>query len=112
MARKLLNAKILSVRDFENGVSGILGEVFQLTKSDGSQVFGNFDQPLATFDLADKKTGEVQKYWMDGGLKGAFSLTKVKPGTHVEIIHTGETTMDLDDGKKGRVQTYELYGLE
>lgn len=104
MARRKLNSEINSLR--ETTVSGILGETVAMTRNDGSPAVGKFGQELWTFELADKKTGEIKKYWGDGGLKGAFSLSKVKPGMHIEIVHTGEKEIE-----QGTVQTYDLFDL-
>lgn len=112
MRRIKLTSGILSVRDFEDGVEGFLGEVSPLTKNSGDQVTGSYGQNLYTVELLDLNTREPKKYWCDGGLRGALTLSKVQPNTAVAIVHTGETTMELDDGKKGRVQTYDIFRLE
>lgn len=104
-SRKKLNVSILSVRDFEGGVAGTLGERQTLTRDDGTPCLGNFGQVLETFELVSK-TGEVQKYWMDGGLRGAFSMAKLKPGMNVEIVHTGEKKLET-----GFVQTYDIFEI-
>lgn len=112
MKRIKLTSNILSVRDFENGVEGFLGEVQPLTKNSGDQVTGSYGQNLYTVELLDLVTREVKKYWCDGGMRGALTLAKVQPATPIAIVHTGETTMDLDNGQKGKVQTYDIFRLE
>lgn len=104
---KKLNGEILSVRDCEGGVSGILGETRKLTNRNGETLRGNYDQELEVFELADFKTGEVKTYWFDGGLRGAFSLAKITPGAKIFIEHTGDKKLET-----GFVQTYDVYGAE
>lgn len=106
--KKLGGGSILSVRDFKEGVVGIVGEIKQLFKQDNTPITGSFGQLLHTVELTDPSTGEVQNYWADGGLRGALKLAKVQPNTPYFITHTGETEMELPDGKKGFVQTYEI----
>ena len=106
MARKKLNQDILSLRN--ETVSGVMGEINQMKREDGSPVTGNFGQELWTFELINKKSGEIHNYWGDGGLKGSFKMAKVKPGMHIEIVHTGEKVIpDL-----GKVQTYDIFGID
>ena len=78
-----------------------------MKRDDGTSVVGKFGQELWTFDLADKKTGEIKKYWGDGGLKGSFKMCNLKPGMYIEIVHTG--TKKIEDGT---VQTYDVFELE
>jgi len=105
--RKKLNSTILSVRDFKEGVEGIIGEQTFLTNLDGEKVLNKHGKPLMTIDLADIKSGEVKKFWLDGGLRGSLKMAKVMPGMKVALVHTGEK--DIDDGY---VQTYDVFGLE
>jgi hypothetical protein len=116
---KQLNSKILSFRDpvFKDGVQGEVGELRQMFKANGEPKRGSFDQELYTLDFIDLHTGEVKKFWADGGVRGALALGEVKPGAKVEIVHTGETEIewnDEDTGKtgKGFVQTYDVFALE
>lgn len=95
-----------------DGVFGKIGELRECVNKEGKQIFGNYNQPLFTLTLTDPNDGEITTYWADGGLRGALTISKVLPGTMVNIVHTGETEMTLDDGKKGVVQTYEIYEAE
>lgn len=101
--RKKLNQEILSVRDFKDGVGGVIGEFTPMTKESGEPVLGSFGQTLGTIMLGENK------YWCDGGLRGTLKLAKVKPGMNVWIQHTGEKEIELEDGRKGFVQTYDVF---
>lgn len=103
--KKQLNNSINSLRD--TTAIGIVGDLVQLTTSDGAPVKGNFNQDLYTLDLTNPKTGEVQKYWADAGLRGSLKMAKVVAGMLVEIVHTG--TKEIE---QGTVQTYDIFELE
>lgn len=113
MARKKLNAEILSFRDFTGeAVTGIYSEIRPLTNTSGEPLHSkSFGTPLNVVDVTDKTTGEIRTFWADGGLRGAFALGKVKPGMYLSVVHTGERTIETDDGK-ARVQTYDVYAEE
>jgi hypothetical protein len=83
-----------------------------LLKNDGTPVVGGFDQQLYKMTLADLDTGEDRVYWADGGIRGQLVLSKVVPDMPIEIEHTGQTDFTADDGKKYKVQTYNIYTLE
>lgn len=103
---KMLNAPILSVRELKT-VQGVFGNRAAMIGNDDKPKVGNYGQPLWTFELTDLETGEVNKYWGDGGLDGSFKMAKVVDGAKIEIEHTGEKELD-----NGKVQTYAIYPLE
>lgn len=111
MARKKLGVDVFSVRE-EKKVRGVLGEIRPFTRDGEVQTSNAYGTTLHVFSLTDKATGEVKDYWFDGGLKGAFKLAKVTPGMNLEIEHKGEREFDMDDGKKGTVQKYDIYALD
>lgn len=105
---KKLNQSILSVRDFEGGVEGAVGEITQMTGYDGDPLVSKtYGTPLFTFDLADLNSGEIKKFWADGGIRGAFKMSKVKPGDKIAIEHTGTQKLE-----QGTVQTYDVFRME
>lgn len=71
---------------------------------------------LFQIELSDPKSGEIKTYWCDAGLRGTLKMAKVKPGTLVEVVHTGEKKIETEDeaGKviQGTVQTYEIWEVE
>ena len=105
--RKKLNQSILSVRDFKDGVAGVIGETAYLTNFDGEKVLSRYGSPLMTFELKDEATGVFQKFWLDGGLRGVLKMAKVQPGMNILIVHTGEKEID-----SGVVQTYDIFSNE
>lgn len=104
--KKKLNQAILSVRE-KGSVQGVLGEMAKLTTLEGQVLQSRYGTDLETFELTNQDSGEIEKFWLDGGLRGAFKMAKVKPGMLVEIVHTGEKDID-----EGTVQTYDVYELE
>jgi len=105
--RKKLNATIESIRDLGT-VTGKIGERQKMERADGSPVENKFGTQLETVELI-QGDGEIKKYWVDGGLRGAFALAKVKPGMLVEIVHTGEVK---HDEYNTILQTYDIFELE
>ena len=109
--KKLLNDAIISIRKDDDtlggSIMGLLGERTEMKNDDGSMKLGNFGQPLWTFEMIDLHSGEVKKVWGDGGLAGAFKMSRVKPGQAIEIVHTGQKKLE-----QGTVQTYEIYEVE
>lgn len=108
--KKKLTSAIESLR--EDGkvgktTRGIFLSISPMCGMDNEQLTGNFDQPLFTIELADLETGEVTKYWADGGIRGALKLAKIKDGQKIEIEHTGQKKIE-----DGTVQTYDIYELE
>lgn len=108
--KKKLTAAIESLR--EDGkvgktTRGIFLGLTPMCGMDNEQLKGNFDQPLFTLELADLETGEANKFWADGGIRGALKLARIEPGQAIEIEHTGQKKIE-----DGTVQTYEIYGLE
>jgi len=95
MGRKLLNRKIRSFKE-AGPVIGVLGEV-------GLIKTANYPEGLETLELDTEKG--LESFWLDGGLKGAMSLSGVTAGTRVEIVFTGQ--MDLDAER--RVNTYDIF---
>lgn len=109
---KKLTSEILSIRN-DSGpggeVFGIFEGVTPLVKQSGEAVTGGYGQELFTLELTDPGTGEVKKYWADGGIRGALKMAKVNKGMAIFITHTGDAVMTNDDGTKGKIQTYEIH---
>lgn len=107
---KKLTSEILSVRD-DKKVGAEVGGIFQnltpMLTAAGEPVMGNYGQALHTFELVDPKTGEVKKYWADGGIRGSLKMAKVKDGDKIFIQHTGTKKID-----EGTVQTYDVFSAE
>lgn len=106
------NAEILSIRDFEMGVTGYVGEIENMTRENGEIVTGSYGQDLATLTLLDLADKSPKKYWFDAGLRGTFKLAKIKPGEAVAIVHTGDKQIPLENGQMGKVQTYDVFDAE
>lgn len=115
--KKKLNPTLLSFRD-PGPHTGIIGEITQMVKDDGSPVLSRaYGTELFTIELSDPKSGEVKKYWVDAGLRGTLKSSKnVVPGMFVEIVHTGEKKIETTDADgeviKATVQTYDIYECE
>jgi hypothetical protein len=107
--RKLLTVEIKSIDEANKTAEGKIGEVRTLTKADGTVILNKFDKELEVLDLLNPNDGEITSYWMNGGLRGAMSMGKVKPGMHVEIEWTGKKVLpDMDKP----IDTYRIYQLE
>lgn len=107
---KKRTAEILTLRN-DKGPGKITRGIFlgtaPMLRETGEPIQGNFDQELHTMEMADLDTGEVKRYWADGGIRGALKLAKVARDTPIEIEHTGDKLVsDL-----GKVQTYDIYDL-
>lgn len=105
--RKKLNTTIESIRDLKT-VTGKVGERQKMERADGTPVENKFGTQLETIELITN-AGEIKKYWVDGGLRGALSLSKVTPGMMVEIVHTGEVK---HDEYNTILQTYDIFEVE
>jgi hypothetical protein len=107
---KKLNSEILSCRNGDTPgciTRGRFLSLTQMTRQNGEPVQGNFDQDLYTMELADLETGEIKRYWADGGIRGTLKMANVQPDTAIEIEHTGKKKIE-----EGTVQTYDVYILE
>lgn len=93
---------ILSIRDFPSGVTGVVGEVIQLTRDDGTPVVGKFDQELYKVQIGNSF------YWVDGGLRGEFKAGKILPGDNIFVRHEGEGTFERTDETTGKVTTAKV----
>lgn len=101
MKRTKLTAEIRSIPE-KGSVQGFIGER-------GKIVTENYPDGLEYFELRETAQGAPVRYWMTGGLRGAFTMANVAPGARVEIVHLGRVPFG-DDGKT--VNSYEIYGLE
>jgi len=107
---KKLNSEILSCRDGDKPgmiTRGRFLGLIPMLRQNGDPVVGNFDQNLYTMELADIDTGEVKRYWADGGIRGTLKLGNIQEGMAIEIEHTGKKKIE-----EGVVQTYDIYVLE
>lgn len=100
---KKRTAEIMSVREAKE-VFGIFEGIEGMYTMDNEPVLNRYDQQLHTISLVNPETGEIQKYWADGGIRGAVKLAKVKKGDTIVIQHTGEKEID-----EGVVQTYDIF---
>lgn len=104
-----LNSEILSCRDGDKPGQITRGRFLGITamlRENGEAVQGNFDQDLFTMELADLETGEIKRYWADGGIRGTIKLGGVQKDMPIEIEHTGKKKIE-----EGTVQTYDVYIL-
>lgn len=99
--RKKLNTPIYAIKDLPGQkVTGKIGERKTI-------VTPNYPDGLETLEFLNK-AGEITTVWMDGGLKGLFTMAKLDAGQEVEIEFTGQREFG-DDGRK--VNTYDAYSL-
>lgn len=99
---KKTREEILSIRDFPEGVTGVIGEVTQILKDDGTPILGNYDQELFKVKIG------AAFYWVDGGLRGEIKAGKVMPGETVFVAHAGEGTFERLDEKTGKMVTAKV----
>lgn len=67
------------------------------------------------FDVTNLHTGEEQRMWIDGGLKGQLSgLGGVEKavGMSLEITKTGQTEIEHETQGRVRVNTYDVFELD
>ena len=65
-------------------------------------------------DVTNLRTGEEQRMWIDGGLKGTFSQLGGNAGVvglALEITRGPQKAIDMN-GEKVKVNTYEVFKLE
>lgn len=94
--RKLLNTPIEQLTYIE----GTVIKVEKLLGYDGQVQYGKFRDkdgqplPLEIIEIAEAGTGEIKKFWMNGGLVGALKIARVRPGDGREVA------IELQDEKK------------
>ena len=93
--------------------------VFVEIKAHGFFKSPRFPDGIEKFDVLNLKTGEEQTMWVDGGLRGQFSLMggpEKAVGSRIEIIRGAQKQMDIvnEEGKpeKVKVNTYEIFLLD
>lgn len=103
---KLVRKKLgFDIKTLAGTVQGRLGEVGTLTSD-------KHPNGLKYFELTNVETGEVNHFWLSGGLKGKFTMGQVKPGMYLEITHLGLKPFGQDEeGNETQVNDYDVFEL-
>lgn len=83
----------------------------------GTDIFTskNYPDGIPYFDVINMETGEEQRLWIDGGMRGALSMmggASGAVGTRLEIKKGPQKPFETEDGEKVKVNSYEIWTLE
>ena len=74
----------------------------------------NYPDGIEYFDVVNLKTGEEQRMWIDGGLRGALSNmggVKSAVGQKLEILKGPQKKIEVG-GEKVNVNTYQIWLID